>query len=99
MTTSHRVDGLAFLNDDVVGECKHNRQIHKNNQVPQWGMMKQGERRECSCRFLRATLNGVASFHKIWLVMSEQRWKKRQTHHRENCLAVLKWKGREPLCV
>lgn len=29
MTTSHRVDGLAFLNDDVVGECKHNRQIHK----------------------------------------------------------------------
>lgn len=42
MTTSHRVDGLAFLNDDVVGECKHNRQIHKNNQVPQWGMMKPG---------------------------------------------------------
>ncbi|EOB07834.1 Leucine-rich repeat and WD repeat-containing protein 1, partial [Anas platyrhynchos] len=29
MTTSHRVDGLAFLNDDVVGECKHNGQIHK----------------------------------------------------------------------
>ena len=22
MTTSHRVDGLAFLNDDVVGEYK-----------------------------------------------------------------------------
>lgn len=43
MTTSHRVDGLAFLNDDVVGECKHNRQIHKkkNNQVPQWRMRKQ----------------------------------------------------------
>lgn len=35
MTTSHRVDGLAFLNDDVVGECKHNRQIHKK--TPQLG--------------------------------------------------------------
>lgn len=29
MTTSHRVDGLAFLNDDVVGEYKHNSPIPK----------------------------------------------------------------------
>lgn len=29
MSTSHRVDGLAFLNDDVVGEYKHDSQIHK----------------------------------------------------------------------
>lgn len=29
MTTSHTVDGLAFLNDDVVGEYKHNSTIPK----------------------------------------------------------------------
>lgn len=35
MTTSHRVDGLAFLNDDVIGEYKHNSPIQKNSQGPQ----------------------------------------------------------------
>lgn len=35
MTTSHRVDGLAFLNDDVIGEYKHNSLIQKNSQAPQ----------------------------------------------------------------
>lgn len=35
MTTSHRVDGLAFLNDDVIGEYKHNNPIQKNGQAPQ----------------------------------------------------------------
>lgn len=34
MTTSHRVDGLAFLNDDVVGEYKHKAQSRKS-QAPQ----------------------------------------------------------------
>lgn len=29
MTTSHTVDGLAFLNDDVVGEYKHNSIVPK----------------------------------------------------------------------
>lgn len=29
LTTSHRVDGLAFLNDDVVGEYKHSSTIPK----------------------------------------------------------------------
>lgn len=35
ITTSHRVDGLAFLNDDVIGEYEHNSPMQKNSQAPQ----------------------------------------------------------------
>lgn len=43
MSTSHRVDGLAFLNDDVVGEYKDDslrykdtKTIHKKSGTSVW---------------------------------------------------------------
>lgn len=36
MTTVHRVDGLAFLNDDVVGEYKHSSPIQKTRHLSTW---------------------------------------------------------------
>lgn len=43
MSTSHRVDGLAFLNDDVVGEykddslrCKDMKTVHKKSVTSVW---------------------------------------------------------------